>query len=191
MPVFRRQKNNGKKDLEKTNYISQEMLLDFVFNVISEVNYSLIKYDVEVKCMDFKVIDDEWFDLDIIDSNNATLGMKIRIAGMSPKALQKKQEAVSSVISASYNDLYKLLISYRKLFKKYLRKDDDVTSWVNESCSSAYSSINEIRMTLNCEDPDINSIENEITKIEEEIENIEAVIGDISTELFSDSEESK
>ena len=81
-------------------------------------------------------------------------------------------------------------ISYRKLFKKYLRKEDDVTGWVNESCSSAYSSINEIRMTLNCEDPDIDSIEDEITKIEEEIENIEAVIGDISTELFSDSEES-
>lgn len=80
-------------------------------------------------------------------------------------------------------------ISFRKLFKKYLRKDDDVTGWVNESCSSAYSSVNEIRMTLNCEYPDIDSIEYELTKIEEEIENIEALIGDISTELFSDSEE--
>ena len=95
---------------KKTNCISQEMLLDFVFNVVSEVNYSLTKYDVEVKCMDFKVVDDEWFDMDIIDSNNATLGMKFRIAGMSTKALQKKQEAVSSVISASYNDLYMMLI---------------------------------------------------------------------------------
>ena len=110
MPVFRRQNNCGKKALKKTNCISQEMLLDFVFNVISEVNYSLTKYDVEVKCMDFKVIDDEWVDMDIIDSNNAILGMKFRIAGMSPKALKKKQEAVSSVISASYNDLYMLLI---------------------------------------------------------------------------------
>ena len=58
----------------------------------------------------FKVVDDDWFDMDIIDCNNATLGMKFRIAGMCPKALQKKQEAVSSVISASYNDLYMLLI---------------------------------------------------------------------------------
>ena len=80
-------------------------------------------------------------------------------------------------------------ISYRKLFKKYLRKEDDVTGWVNESCSSAYSSINEIRIALGCEEPDLDSIEDEITKIEEELENIEAVIGDISTELFSDSEE--
>ena len=111
MPVFRRQNNCGKMALNKnTNCISQEMLLNFVFNVISEVNYSLTKYDVEVKCMDFKVIDDEWVDMDIIDSNNATLGMKFRIVGMSPKALQKKQEAVISVISASYNDLYMLLI---------------------------------------------------------------------------------
>ena len=68
------------------------MLLDFVFNVISDVNYSLTKYDVEVKCMDFKVIDNEWVDMDIIDSNNATLGMKFRIAGMSPKALQKNRK---------------------------------------------------------------------------------------------------
>ena len=80
-------------------------------------------------------------------------------------------------------------ISYRKLFKKYLRKEDDVTGWVNESCSNAFSSINEIRIALGCEEPDLDSIEDEITKIEEEIENIEAVIGDISTELFSDSEE--
>lgn len=64
-----------------------------------------------------------------------------------------------------------------------------MTGWVNESCSSAYSSVNEIRMTLNCEYPDIDSIEYELTKIEEEIENIEALIGDISIELFSDSEE--
>ncbi len=75
-------------------------------------------------------------------------------------------------------------ISFRKFLKKYFRKEDDVTGWVNESCSSVYSSVNEIRMTLNCEEPDIDSIEYELTKIEEEIDFIEFVIDDISTEPF-------
>ena len=75
-------------------------------------------------------------------------------------------------------------ISFRKFLKKYFRKEDDVTGWVNESCSSVYSSVNEIRMTLNCEYPDIDSIEYELTKIEEEIDFIEFVIDDISTEPF-------
>ena len=79
-------------------------------------------------------------------------------------------------------------ISFRKLFKKYMRKDDDVTVWVHNSCWRAYSSIHEIKLSICCEEQDINSIEDELTQIEEEIDIIEASIDDISTEPFRSSE---
>lgn len=79
-------------------------------------------------------------------------------------------------------------ISFRKLFKNYMRKDDDVTGWVHDSCLRAYSSINEIQLSINCEEPDIDSIEDELIKLEEEIDNIESSIDDISTEPFRSSE---
>ena len=111
MPVFRRQNNYGKKTLKRknTNGISQDIILDFAFYIVSEVNYSLTKYDVEVKCMDFKVVDNDWLDIDIIDSNNATLGMKFRLTDLSPNALKAKKEAVTSVVAASYGELYMFL----------------------------------------------------------------------------------
>ena len=90
--------------------ITQELILELVFNIVSGVNYRLTRYDVEVKCMEFKVVDNDYLDIVIIDSNNATVGMKICLADLSTKALQKKQEAVSSVISASYGEMYMFLI---------------------------------------------------------------------------------
>ena len=75
-------------------------------------------------------------------------------------------------------------ISFRKFLKKYYRKEDDITGCVHDSCGRAYSSINEIKLSICCEYPVIESIEDELTKIEEEIHFIELVINAISTEPF-------
>lgn len=98
---------NRKKDL-KTETL-QDMLIDIAFNVISEVNFDLERYGIEVKCFDFRVEENNCLALDIIDSNNATLGVSVRISDMSPEALEEKIEGLTSMISASYGEFYLFL----------------------------------------------------------------------------------
>lgn len=84
----------------------QDMLIDIAFYVISEVNFDLNEYGIEVKCSDFRVEESNCLILGIVDSNNATLVVRVRINNLTPKVLEDKLEGLIDMISASYGELY-------------------------------------------------------------------------------------
>ena len=77
-------------------------------------------------------------------------------------------------------------ISFLKLFKQYICKDDlgSESYTITESVIGAYDSVDDIRGLLCCDEPDISSVKKVLEKLEEELASIEKAIINIRPDGF-------
>lgn len=94
--------------INKSMLLYSDLISEFEFIVISELNRRAVEFDREIFCMDFYVADGSKLVVETIDSEGAMYDGWFRISDSRPEVIYHQLLELISVFKAAYSDLYRL-----------------------------------------------------------------------------------
>ena len=94
--------------MNKSMLLYSDLISEFEFIVISELNRRAVEYDREIFCMDLYVADDNKLVVETIDSEGAMYDGRFQISDPSPEVIYHQLIRMISTFNAAYSDLYRL-----------------------------------------------------------------------------------